>query len=163
MQEQYARDWGVKIDAIDLNTPAADTVGDSFAVTIGKSGLNKVKSSPRWKKAMEYWGIDCTKQGWTKELENKWKEFNKPDSALRKGYDANYAKELQNALNDAGLDAAYKAKLKSGEAFLEDMPPPPSPRWAKRAIGQQIFSTIYRQPEAGMEVQDKSDTSEKML
>ena len=159
MQEQYARDWGIEINPADLNTPTAGTVGDSFAVTIGKSGLNKIKSSPKWQKAMSYWGIDCTKSGWTKLLESKWKEFNDPNSPLRKDYDAMVAAKL----NETQLDEAYKQKVQSGEAFLEDMPPPPSPRWAKRAIGQQLFSTIYRAPETSMQVQDKSDTSEKML
>lgn len=143
LQKAYAEKFGIVLDPIDFEVPKEGDFSGSLSVKLDDSGEQKVVQSPRFQELCQIYGIDTSKPGWKSQLKRVYDDFRNPDSNVRKAYDQEVQKMLATTHKD--LDAAYKAKVMSGEAFLEDMPPPPSPSWPKAAMGQQQFTTIYKE------------------
>lgn len=124
LMQEYADKYGVQLSREDLNVPLDDhpMVGE---ITINKSGRAKIYGSPEWKRQiLDRYGVQPG-HGMTVKLKQRWSE--------------------EKARWKQQLDAAYAQSQESGEAFEHQQPPPPSVDLSKRAYGQQIPTTIYRQ------------------
>ena len=121
---KYSTEFGVRLTRDDLNIPTDEKpmVGE---ITIGKSGRQKIYDSGKWKqKILDYYGVVPGK-GAVSKLKDEYKR----------------RKEEWKGQ----LDAAYARSQASGDAFLNQQPPPPKVDLSKRAYGQQQFETVYRE------------------
>ena len=120
---EYAEKFGITLTRDDLVIPVdkKPMVGE---ISIGPSGREKIYGSPEWKaQVLERYGVQPGR-GMVAELRRRYRD--------------------QKAIHDQ-IEKEYAARGITGQAFLDEIPPPPTIGLEKRQYGQQIPSTIYRQ------------------
>jgi hypothetical protein len=139
MLQDYAEKWGVNLTASDLNIPEGqERMGG--AVTLNSQGRQKLYNSEEWKtRILDYYGVQPGR-GMEKNLREAYKT----------------RKEAWKSQ----LDAAYRRSQEEGRAFEEQQPPPPSVSLTKHTIGQQVFTTIYRDKPETAEAPEVTEGSE---
>ena len=120
--QEYARQYGIALTEDDIQNTGNPFFGE---LSLKPDAKKRVYESEEWKqKIFDYYGIAPGKGSITR---------------LREAYKTKLADWKR-------LKAAYEARQESGEAFELQQPPPPRVDLAKRARGQQRFTTVHKEP-----------------
>jgi len=133
---EYLHNYGVHLVPSDIRVSGVET--SEIVVDLNKSGVEKVRAGKIYQKNLNYYKEKYDIKTIT-EANKKFQEETE-----------DYKNKLES------FKKAYEEAKKSGEALSFDIPPPPRIDLKKRKVGQQIFSTIYKEkPQKGMTQEEK--------